>query len=116
MGPDGASARILGFGAWGVGTACSARGSKAFLLLRIEVLNDEACCMLAEVVAHVRQSEVDFAVAGGGDHFGVEKPAAVVAHIRICFIEASLDIRYFGGAIILGHVNQEASVDVREVR
>ena len=39
--------------------------------------------MRTEVVAHVWQSEVDFAVAGGGDHFGVEEPAAVVAHIRI---------------------------------
>ncbi|MER0092337.1 hypothetical protein, partial [Corynebacterium sp. KPL2838] len=61
------------------GTACSARGSGAFLLLRIEVLSDEACRMLTEAIALVWQSEVDFAVAGSGDHFGVEKSSAIVA-------------------------------------
>ena len=77
-------------------------GEWAFPLLRIEVLDNEACRMLAEVVAHVWQSEVDFAVAGGGDHFGIEKPAAIVAYIRISLIEACLDIRHLGRAIILG--------------
>ena len=35
--------------------------------------------MLTEAIALVWQSEGDFAVAGSGDHFGVEKSSAIVA-------------------------------------
>ena len=76
-------------------------------LLGVEVLSYEACRVLAEVVAQVRQGEVDLTMAGGGDHFGVEKPAAIIAYIRISLIEACLDIRHLGRAIALGHVNQK---------